>query len=1366
MENEESIFAAAIGHATPEARNAFLDAACAENLDLRARIEGLLWAHEHPDSFLNAADDLSRGQQGSGPFAPTITGPLTNMPTGTTIGPYKLLQQIGEGGMGTVYMAEQTEPVQRKVALKLIKAGMDSRQVISRFEAERQALALMDHPHIAKVLDAGSTEAGLPYFVMELVKGVPITKYCDEHHLTPRERLELFIPVCQAVQHAHQKGIIHRDLKPSNVMVALYDGKPVPKVIDFGVAKATGQRLTDKTLFTGLGTIVGTVEYMSPEQAEINQLDIDTRSDIYSLGVLLYELLTGSPPFTKKDLEQAGLLEMMRLIREQEPSKPSTKLSTADGLPTLAANRGTEPAKLTKLVRGELDWIVMKALEKDRSRRYETANGFALDVHRYLSDEPVMACPPSAGYRLRKFVRRNKGPVLAASLVTLALVAGVVGTTLGMLRATKAEADAKREAGEKTVALGQKEAALATAEANEIQAIAAQKEAQENLQHALAAVDQMLTRVADDKLIYVPQMEQIRRELLLDALRFYEKFLEKQNDDPVVRREAAFAYQRVGRIHNELGQYQDAERAFRKAFEIFDDLGPTVFADPALLREMVACHIEFSWPLGALGKNEEARQSYRRAVEIADKLDRKDPANRHCILNIRNGWAAALTSQQPDEAEKMLKDNLTLADDAYSLEAVYRGLGCVFRITGRLTQAEEAFGQAVKCAQQVAADSPSANWVQACLANDLRELAGMISRNMRPTEAEETLGRAILILDRLATDFPSGPGYRKTLADVLTEDAGLQKQLGRTADAERSFRRAIDLYEKLAKDFPTMPTYSQTTFELRLDLGQFLKESARIEEAIGLYRDADSIVSKLPADAQGRFAHWVGLARTQIDLGLLLAADGKNEEADAAYRESLAIRDRLEKEFADKAEFRRDLAGSHLNMAYAQKKARRSDEAIKSFQMALSHGEKLAAEFPGDTGYRNQLAFAHQELAILLPRQQDETEFRRALGIFEKLVSETHGEHAEYLQNLGHSRRWLAFCVWNAGNTKEAEELFGKALNDFEKLSAGWPDVAMYQHFLADTLRQIGVLLALRKEFLEAEKSYRRAVEIHEQRLARFPDQPVSQRDEEDLRLREAAGSYFDLAALLAATGRKQEAESVLRKFLLLPKNLQLATLHGRAYAELEEWQNAAAAFEQATTLTPDSPLAWYFLALVHLQRGDHVGYRMACSRMLARFGQSASADDAYWLVWTCVLGPDAVADWTKLLKLVEKTHAEGGKDYDALNHLGAVLYRAGRIDEAAQALTDAEAAFQQIPSMRSTIAYNWLIQAMTQHRLGHTVEAASWLKKAVQDIDDPSPKTAQDRAKNAWNRRLTLQLLRREAEELLKKESGVTNQKSDEKSN
>ena len=355
------------------------------------------------------------------------------------------LQQIGEGGMGIVYMAEQQEPVRRKVALKIIKPGMDSTQVIARFEAERQALALMDHQNIAKVFDAGTTDTGRPYFVMELVHGVPITQFCDANQLTPRERLALFVPVCQAIQHAHQKGIIHRDIKPSNVLVTLYDDKPVPKVIDFGVAKAIEQRLTEKTLFTQFGVLVGTFEYMSPEQAEMNALGVDTRSDIYSLGVLLYELLTGTTPLQRERLREAALEELVRLIKEEEPPRPSVRLSSSNNLPKIAAARKTEPTKLSKLVRGEIDWIVMKCLEKDRSRRYETANGLARDVERYLHDEPVEACPPSAGYRLRKFARKYRMPVTVAAAFALLLVVGVVVSAWQAVRATRAEDEAVQQ---------------------------------------------------------------------------------------------------------------------------------------------------------------------------------------------------------------------------------------------------------------------------------------------------------------------------------------------------------------------------------------------------------------------------------------------------------------------------------------------------------------------------------------------------------------------------------------------------------------------------------------------------------------------------------------------------------------------------------------------------------------------------------------------------------------------------------------------------------------------------------------------------------------------------------------------------------
>jgi serine/threonine protein kinase/formylglycine-generating enzyme required for sulfatase activity len=438
----QAVFLAAVESKDPAERVEILNARCEGDAELCQRVKALLQAHDQTDELPGAGtlDFLVERQA-------TAVGSTNASSSKVIAGRYKLVEEIGEGGMGSVWVAEQTQPVRRRVAIKLIKPGMDSRQVLSRFEVERQALALMDHPNIAKVLDGGVTEQGCPFFVMEYVKGVPITEYCDEARVTVEERLDLFVQVCHAVQHAHQKGIIHRDLKPSNILVCLYDGQPVPKVIDFGLAKAINQPLTDHTLYTAHGLMVGTPLYMSPEQAEFNNLDVDTRSDIYSLGVILYELLTGTTPLDRQRFQEAPWYEIVQLIKEEEPKKPSTRLSGSATLPSVAAQRRLDPAQLTRIIRGDLDWIVMKALEKERSRRYETANGLARDLQRYLADEMVEARPPSASYRVRKFVRRNRSLVVAAALITLVLVGGIAGTTWGMIRA------AAREEGERLAVL-------------------------------------------------------------------------------------------------------------------------------------------------------------------------------------------------------------------------------------------------------------------------------------------------------------------------------------------------------------------------------------------------------------------------------------------------------------------------------------------------------------------------------------------------------------------------------------------------------------------------------------------------------------------------------------------------------------------------------------------------------------------------------------------------------------------------------------------------------------------------------------------------------------------------------------------------
>jgi tetratricopeptide (TPR) repeat protein len=1024
--NERDIFTAAHQLQGAAERDVFLDAACAGDQELRRRIVALLEEQAHLGSFL----------EHDKPPAVTVDDSIAER-TGTVIGPYKLLEPIGEGGMGTVWMAQQTEPVKRLVAVKLIKAGMDSKQVIARFEAERQALALMDHPNIAKVLDGGTTPSGRPYFVMDLVKGVPITRYCDEHHLTPRQRLELFLPICQAVQHAHQKGIIHRDLKPSNVLVALYDGKPVPKVIDFGVAKAAGQSLTDKTLVTGLGNIVGTLEYMSPEQAEVNQLDIDTRSDIYSLGVLLYELLTGSPPFSRKELEKAGMLEMLRVIREQEPSKPSTKLSTAEGLPTVAANRGTEPAKLTRLLRGELDWIVMKALEKDRNRRYETANGFAMDVQRYVADEPVQACPPSAGYRLRKFARRNKGGLAVAALVLFFLV--LLGSGVGW-------AVRDRSARQANVA-GQVELTLAEVE---------RLEKEQRWSEALAAVQRaeaVVTGGDADAQTAHRVRERLRDLAFIDRL------------EQIRMQRAAV----VDWNFDNAGADRDYGRAFRDYGVDVEELAveasiARLKARPAFAIPLAAALDDWANARGTVSTVDGA--AWKRLVAIARGIDPEPLRDR-----VRATWGRPVSEVQ-DERRKMVESINARAQHPATLLLLARLRGVQFSDTGLrlLREAQDVY--------------PGDFWIQFDLGYVLskqKDYEGAIrfytaAVAIRPNSvaAHNNLGNA---LQSQKKPDEAIRHYRKAIEIDPNFAAGYynlgnalhrQKKLD---EAIAAYRKAIDLDPKVAKSHNNLGNCY-----LRLDdyvkaLECYFKalefdpqRGIAYENLINLiFFDRMNVPMKRD-EAIVAFRKTIASdprnANAYIGLGLALQSQGKAEGDQNKRDEALAA-----------LRTATQLAPTQAHPHYI----------LGTVQMTLREYANAANSFRGASAINPKIAAAHNSLGLALRGQQKLEEaitaFREAISVDPNFVN-AHG-------NLGIALR-------DQKKLPEAIAAFRKALEID-------PDDYRVRRHLAIALGMLGDELHGQKKLEEAIAAYREAVQLNPNDVVTHRNLGTALRNKEDL---------------------------------------------------------------------------------------------------------------------------------------------------------------------------------------------------------------------------------------------------------------------------
>ncbi len=1070
----KEIFADALEKANAAERAAYLTQACGNDAQLRQQVEALLQAHEKAGAFLEQPPVTALGvpplggpgsppPEGGTPNGPgktiVLSTPLTEKP-GDRIGRYKLLQQIGEGGCGVVYMAEQEQPIRRRVALKVIKLGMDTKQVIARFEAERQALALMDHPNIAKVLDAGATgsdesqisnlkseiPAGRPYFVMELVRGIKVTDYCDQNNLSTEQRLDLFVQICHAIQHAHQKGIIHRDIKPSNILVTVHDGKPLPKIIDFGIAKATtGQVLTDKTLFTAFEQFIGTPAYMSPEQAEMSTLDIDTRSDIYALGVLLYELLTGQTPFDAQELVAAGLSEMRRIIREQEPLRPSTRISTLEAadLTTVAKRRHSEPPQLVHVVRGDLDWIVMKCLEKDRTRRYETANGLADDVLRHLNDEPVTARPPGRVYRLQKLVQRNKLVFAVGAAVTAALVIGLALSTWFFFQ--------EREARQRAVAAETR----AQAEASKSQQVA------QFLKDTLKGFGPSVAMGRDTTML---------REILDKTAERVGKDLK---DSPEVEAELRTT---LGEVYQTLGQFTKAEEMHRAALVIWRGLwgnmntnvadslenlsdalewqSKSADAEPLVLEALTirtnllgAEHLKVAECLATLGdirwdqwRRSEAEELYRHALAMRrkllgnDSLEVADSLAKLSNLLISQGFAL----DRPQEAEADAREAVAIQKRLLGAECPDPNLGFSQIVLGRALRSEGKLEEAETTVRPILAMRRKLLGSESLLvAGPSMLLAAVLQEEGKLDEAEQFGREALATYDRLkAGSTPEGAfesiGCMCNLGEVL------QKK-GKLAEAEAMFREAVET----ARKGPTLDSQANALAYL----GDLFVHQGKLAEAESVLREALEIDRKLPAS--------IWQAYVLALLGDLLRDQGKLAEAEPVYREGLDI---CRQDFPGNPEmvFHQWLAG---NLAVTLKQQGRWAEAETFYREALTNSAKL---WPHDF---KKWEWQFNDLAEVLQRQDKSAEVEglyreaRAMGWNPKASDQA----ASALAAQGDALR-------DQGKFAEAEPVYREGLEICRQLATNNPET---HQWLATGAAYV---LQRQRRWAEAEPFYREAI--------------------------------------------------------------------------------------------------------------------------------------------------------------------------------------------------------------------------------------------------------------------------------------------------
>jgi serine/threonine protein kinase/Flp pilus assembly protein TadD len=1377
-----------------------LDRLCAGDAELRQRVEALLAAHEQPESLPHAPIE---------PFAATTNQPALHRPGAIVAGRYKLLEQIGEGGMGAVWVAEQTDPVRRRVALKLIKPGMDTKQVLSRFAAERQALALMDHPNIARVYDGGMTDEGRPYFVMEYVKGVPITEYCDQARLPIRQRLALFVPVCQAVQHAHQKGIIHRDLKPSNILVCLYDGQPVPKVIDFGLAKAISQPLTDHTLYTAHGLMVGTPLYMSPEQAEFNNLDVDTRTDIYSLGVILYELLTGSTPLEKQRFKDAAFAEILRLIKEEEPPKPSTKLSTTVALPTIAAQRGLDPAQLSRLIRGDLDWIVMKSLEKERARRYETANGLARDVERFLQDEPVEACPPSLAYKLSKFTRRNR-----RSLITGSLFGGVVAAAL--LAVMFVIGWAIRD-GQTRQAVVERNIRLALQEVKS----AYEREELDAARAALQKADGLLASapVSDD---VAGEFQQWKANLamldLLDKLQFEKAAGVSQERFDAKR--AVVPYEKaLGDYGLNLTNLQPVAGAKflldcairRKLIAALDDyaflvggqrgkhvLELTRLADPdpwrnrlrdalarndlALLKPLAAedaSASQLAAVSATLGSRLFEAGERKLALEVLKRGVRRHPSD--YWLNQHLG-CQLLRDGSGDEATSYLR----AANAQFAASPVGRNnLGVALAAAGKLDEASAEYREAISLApsfalphynlgllldnqgkhQEAEAELREAVRLRPDEASFHAGLGEFLLGRQRPLDAVSAYTRAALLAPedfviqsrsvealRQANQLPIAEAGCKTALAKKPDDAVLHRALGDILATQGNFDDAQRAYQQSLRLNP-----QQQLAYLRL--GTLMLEQ---DKKYGGYEGAEELLRKAvklhPTDA---WAHAL--------LGWALGELDKATEAEEHLRQALDLEPGLTSCV---------MMIQRLRFTSSRSAPTSSDDYRRLMYARVS-----------DVGGRYELGVVERSpgfraVDLAVSRRSFGPAFRgsrRSTVSVDPAVEEARLKEAVKNSRSIQPRLELSAFYTSQRKFADADAQAWYAVRQEPGNYLAHRELASTT-FLRPSYAEAALREAIRLNKDDSQSHQKLAIALFSQgRL----DEAISSA-KEAVRLLPADGSaYVVLARCLARKGDYGQAEAAYRQ-ALATRAVALLTVQadlgwmliragkidegekelaaakralpplfpsdidaGHRYAAVGQTWEAAQLFQRAYAQNPQDSASGLRAAHLLLFEGNRPAYEVVCRQMLKQFAETTDIANARRTLQVCLLTPEVIGTPAEHKRLLATAVIQAEHPVISRRERGLAAFRQGKWDEALALCRDSRRENRPVKQSWYYDSHNLLVEAMVLHKQGQSTPAMQAYRAAARSANWYYPYAPHELG-SSWVDWITYELLRREAAALL----------------